>query len=152
MREALILKTLWTDKKRFWGMKKFFWIFPASFTKYTINEKAIIVKTGVLNTKEEQVILFRITDISLRKTLFNRIFSVGTLLVQSDDRTIPNLRIAKIKKPEALRDLLNDTIEKARRKNMVISREFLNKDTGEYENNSDESDNQYDDFPEGADS
>ena len=65
------IDTIWEDRKRILGM-------PISFTKYYLSEDRLFVQTGLLSMKIEETLLYRVTDISARVGLFQRIFGVGT--------------------------------------------------------------------------
>ena len=53
----------WFDRKRtIFGL-------PLSFTKYAVTEEKLLIKTGFFNTKEEEVRLYRIMDVTLNRSL-----------------------------------------------------------------------------------
>lgn len=51
---------LWKDKKRIFGM-------AISFTRYELTESRLLVKTGLLNIREEELRLVPACAISLRR-------------------------------------------------------------------------------------
>lgn len=57
------------------------------------------------------------------------------------------MKVQKIKHPEKLRHQLNEFIEIARKRNMVISREFI-----DHEEDLEDMSDQLEDYPEGIDS
>ena len=58
---------VWSDRKRNWlGL-------PWTFTVYGLTEDRLFIKTGILNIHEDEVRLYRILDLSLRKTFWQRI-------------------------------------------------------------------------------
>ena len=64
---------VWKDRKRtLFGL-------PWSFTKYSLSDDRLFISTGFLSTKEDEVRLYRIMDISLKRTLGQRIFGHYTL-------------------------------------------------------------------------
>lgn len=70
------LKIIWKDRKRpIFGL-------PLSFTKYTLLEDKLLIDTGFLSTKQEEVKLYRIMDVTLQRSLWQRIF------VDSDDEDL----------------------------------------------------------------
>ena len=70
---------IWYDRKRLWcGL-------PWTFTKYGMDEGRLFVETGFLNTREEEVRLYRILNISLSRSLVQRIFGLGTIHIDSTD-------------------------------------------------------------------
>ena len=65
---------LWEDKKRpIFGL-------PLSFTKYKLTQEKLLVITGFINIKEEEARLYRIMDVTLKCSFFQRLFGVGIIL------------------------------------------------------------------------
>lgn len=110
---------VWKDRKRtFLGL-------PLSFTAYSLNEERLFIKSGFLNIKEDEVRLYRITDLSLTRTLLQRMFGVGTISCCSADKTLGNFVIKSVKNPRDVKEKLSELVEKQRDKKRVTSREFL---------------------------
>ena len=110
---------VWKDRKRIWcGL-------PWTFTKYELSTDKLVIKTGFFNQNDDEVRLYRILDISLKRSLFQRIFGLGTIRCNSVDKTMKNFDITNIKNSERVKDQLSDLIEESRRSNRVSSREFL---------------------------
>lgn len=61
-----------------WKDRKHWMWFPFSFTKYRVENDRLYVKEGLLRSKENECLLYRITDISLERTLAQKIFGGGT--------------------------------------------------------------------------
>lgn len=113
-------EVLWTDKKRpFFGL-------PLSFTKYTLYRDRLYVRVQFLAMHEEEIRLYRIFDITLTKTLFERIFKVGTITCHSADISSPILQLKNIKNPEEVRTMLSELIEEYRDEKNITTGEFLN--------------------------
>ena len=87
---------LWKDRKRILGL-------PITFTRYRLSEDRIFRETGLLNLKEEEVLLYRVRDLELKRSLFQRIFGVGTVCVHSSDKTTPHLDLLNIKNPREVK-------------------------------------------------
>ena len=104
---------LWTDKKRYWGM-------PISFTRYSLvttdtgEWTKLFVKTGILSTTIDEINLYRIYDIKITQSLFQKMFGVGTISLYSNDVTSPEVDIINIKNPYKVRNLLAEKIEQVR--------------------------------------
>ena len=95
---------IWQDRKRFMGM-------PLSFTKYKLAEDRLFVETGLFSTKYEEVVLYRIRDISLSRNLWQKLFGVGTVTVQSSDASLPTLVIKNVKKSFDVKELIHKSVE-----------------------------------------
>lgn len=100
---------LMRERKR-WG---FFGI-PWTFTKYILTEKKIIIQKGLLRSTENEILMYRVTDMELTRTLFQKMFGIGTLTVYSHDKTNPTLEIKNIKHVREFKDTLSDAVEKDR--------------------------------------
>ena len=94
------MKLLWKDRKRICGL-------PITFTKYSLSEDRLFVEAGLLNIKQEELLLYRIQDISLKLSLGQRIFGVGSVLVQSSDRSTPVLEVKNIRQPRQVKELIH---------------------------------------------
>ena len=113
------LKILWQDKKRpIFGL-------PLSFTKYTLLEDKLLIDTGFLSTKQEEVKLYRIMDVTLKRTFIQRIFGVGTIHCCSADKTTPEFDILDIKNPFEVKEKISKIAEEQRDKKRVTGREIF---------------------------
>ena len=97
-------KLLWSDRKRYFGL-------PLSFTRYAISEDRLFQATGILNLKYEEILLYRIRDITLSRSFGQRIFGVGSITVTSSDKSRPVLVIHNVKNPAAVKELLHEQVE-----------------------------------------
>lgn len=113
------LDFVWHDRKRtFFGL-------PLSFTRYYLTEEKLIISKGLFNTNEEEIRLYRILDLSLKRTLGEKILQIGTVHVCSADKSTPEFDIERVKKPIEFKELLSDLVEKERTKKMVTNREYM---------------------------
>ena len=109
----------WSDRKRIiFGL-------PWSFTRYKLTEDKLLVITGIFNKREEEVRLYRIMDVTLNRTLGERMWKLGTIHVCSSDESTPEFDIKRIKQSSAVKNLLSDLVEASRKKNRVSAREFM---------------------------
>lgn len=109
----------WKDRKRIiFGL-------PWTFTRYRLTEDKLIVSTGLFSIKEEELRLYRIMDITLNRTLGDRLWGLGTIHLCSSDKTTPELDIKRICRSEEVKEMLSDMVEAARKKNRVSAREFM---------------------------
>lgn len=98
---------------------------PLSFTVYYLTENILTIKSGFWNTKEEEIRLYRIMDITLNRSLEERIFGLGTIHCCSADKSTPEFDIQRIKNSREVRTLLSDLIEKVRSERYVGIREYM---------------------------
>jgi uncharacterized membrane protein YdbT with pleckstrin-like domain len=64
---------------------------------YRITSRRIVVETGVLSKKLEQVDLYRINDYTVERPFLQRLMGTGNLNLKSMDKTTPDLRVSNIK-------------------------------------------------------
>ena len=114
-----MINTIWKARKRnFLGL-------PWTFTIYGFSEDRLYVKTGVLNTREDEIRLYRITDIGLTRSLLQRIMGMGTIQIYSSDQSMGDFKLVNVKDSENVKEQLSQLIEKERENKRVSSREFL---------------------------
>ena len=109
---------IWVDKKRHLGM-------PISFTKYTLTDERIYLESGFLNLRESELLLYRVKDIGLTRTLWQRIFGFGTIHVYSSDTTDEHLDIVNIKKAKDVKDLISSKVEEAKKSRRIGTTEII---------------------------
>ena len=105
---------------------------PWSFTVYKLTDEKLLIETGLLNKKEEEIRLYRIMDMTLRRSLFQRLFGLGTIHCCSADKSTPEFDIKWIPDSDAVKEKLSDLVEAERMAKRVSSREFMSdEDDGE---------------------
>ena len=115
-------KILGHDRKGWCGM-------PLSFTRYYIVENEgkwlkLFSSIGLFATEDNEVNFFRIFDISVYQSLFDKMFGVGTITLYVNDESTDTIVIRKIKKPHKVRNLIANLIEKERQKHGFRLTEF----------------------------
>ena len=96
---------LWHDRKRILGM-------PLSFTRYALSEDRLFLKRGFLNVHQDEIVLYRVRDLRVSQTLWQRVFGVGTVTVISTDKSIPELTLKNIRQPNEVKELIHEYVEK----------------------------------------
>ena len=96
---------LWHDRKRILGM-------PLSFTRYALSEDRLFLRRGFLNVHQDEIVLYRVRDLRVSQTLWQRIFGVGTVTVISTDKSIPELALKNIRQPNEVKELIHEYVEK----------------------------------------
>lgn len=108
---------LWKDRKRILGM-------PITFTVYTLRNARLYLREGFFNTKENEMLLYRILDVNMSRTLGDKLFGVGTLTLFTVDETHKELKLKNIKEPQRIRDLISREVEKERERLKIRGREI----------------------------
>ncbi|MGI6081009.1 MAG: PH domain-containing protein [Candidatus Avilachnospira sp.] len=118
-------KLKWYARKRLWCR------LPWTFTKYGLSEDRIFVETGLLNLKQKEVRLYRVLNISLSRSLVQRIFGMGTVHIDSNDKDLECFELKNILDSENVKEMISAAVEEERLRNRVSTREFMSGDVGE---------------------
>ena len=111
---------LWRSRKRnFLGL-------PWSFTKYSLDEDRLYINTGFWNSTEDEVRLYRITDVTLKRSLWQKLVGMGTIHCDSSDVTMQNFDIKNVKQSKAVKDMLSRLVDESRVRNRVYTSESVN--------------------------
>ena len=122
---------IWHDRKRILGL-------PISFTRYALSEDRLFLKRGVINVKQDEIVLYRVRDLRVSVSLWQRLFGVGTVTVISTDKSIPELVIKNIRQPNEVNELIHEYVEKmkiARRMRVGEMSMDVDDDTIDFEDN-----------------
>lgn len=111
-------ETIWSDKKRILGL-------PISFTRYTITENKLIIRTGIFVDREEEILLYRIKDVTLRRGPLQQLLGVGTISIESVDITTPAFSLTNIKNSRKVKEVLSKLIDQSKRNSGVSFGEIL---------------------------
>ena len=120
---SINIKCLWKDRKRHLGL-------PLSFTRYQLSEDRLFVSMGFLNIKDDEVLLHRVRDIDTQRSLWQRLFGVGTVTVMSSDKTMPTLVLKNIKDPLMVKELIHNQVEEMKIQRRVRFGEIATTDMG----------------------
>ena len=100
------------------------WVFfglPFTFTIYTVKEEVLTVDTGFLSKEENDCYMYKVQDVTLKTSLWERIFGLGTIICYTGDTTNPQLVMAHIKNARAIKDFIMEQSEIARRKRRTMN-------------------------------
>jgi len=110
---------LWRDRKRIiFGL-------PWTFTVYTLTEDKLLVETGFLSKKEEEIRLYRIMDLTLNRPFEQRLWGLGTIHCCTADKSTPDFDISRIKDAVNVKNLLSVLFENQREEKRITDREFM---------------------------
>lgn len=115
-------KLLWKDRKRWCGL-------PLSFTRYFLIEKPdqwvkFFSSVGLFNTIDEELYLFRVFDITVEQTFFNKIFNEGTITLHVNDESSSTVEIKRVLNPHKVKEMIADYVEFERRRRGMTVGEF----------------------------
>ena len=112
------IQYIWKDRKRYFGM-------PISFTRYMLSEDRLFVSVGFLTIQDDEILLYRIRDIDTRRSLWQRLFGVGTVTVLSSDKTMPVLELKNIRDPLFVKEVIHKQVEEMKIRRRVRLGEIM---------------------------
>ena len=118
---SITIEYLWKDRKRYFGL-------PLSFTRYCLSEDRLFISEGFLSIKDDEVLLYRVRDLDTKRTLWQRLFGVGTVTVLSSDKTMPSMVLKNVKDPVFVKELIHKQVEETKIKRRVRFGEIMGND------------------------
>lgn len=116
------MELAWRERKRIWcGL-------PWTFTIYSFDAERLYIESGFFNQRQDEVRLYRILDLSVTRTLVQRIFGMGTIHINSSDKTLSNFELKNIKDVKEVKEKLSNLVEAQRDNKRVSTREFISTD------------------------
>lgn len=107
----------WWDKKRYFGLK-------LSFTTYSVSEDRLFRESGFFTRSYEEVLLYRVRDISLKRSMWQMIFGVGTITIHSSDKSSSTLLLQNVKSPKQVKELIHQLVEESKERRRFRFGEF----------------------------
>ena len=111
------IEPIWKDRKH-WA-----W-FPWSFTKYSYYNDRLYTASGLLKTHYDELLLYRVTDLCLERSLGQKLCGTGTITLTTRGDSSPYVKLINIKHPEEVRQLLSGEIERVRKESHVVGSEM----------------------------
>ena len=113
---------VWQDRKRYFGL-------PISFTRYSLVRNGVawfklFSNIGLLYSVVDEINLYRIYDITLSQSLFDKILGIGSITLYTSDKRASQFTLSHIKHPYQVRDMLSQYIEEQRKLHKVAVAEF----------------------------
>ena len=113
------MELLWKARKRIWcGL-------PWTFTVYSFDEERLFIKSGMLSIREDEIRLYRVLDLSLSRSFIQRIFGLGSIKVDSSDKTMGCFIIKNIKHSQEAKEQLSQLVEEERQRKRISGREYM---------------------------
>ena len=114
---------VFTERKR--------WLFfglPWTFTKYLLMDEILTVQKGFFNTVINDCYMYKIVDVQLEKSLFEKMLGLGTVVCYTSDTTDKVLKIVHVRKSEQIKNFILEKSEKMRMKRRTLTTMSLNSD------------------------
>lgn len=111
-----------TDQPAFVERKRvLFFGLPWTFTKYTITPEVITRNEGLFKLVENDCYVYKVQDVKLTATLFERMFGLGTVVCYTGDVTDKELLLIHIKHAKEVKNYILKASEAARMKRRTLN-------------------------------
>lgn len=108
---------IWKDRKRNrLGL-------PYTFTIYLLDSEILHLRRGLFTTTDDEVKLYRILDLKLKRNLFQKILKLGTIYIDSSDSSMKEFKLSNIKSSQSVKSMLSKLVDENRMKYKVFSME-----------------------------
>lgn len=116
---------------------------PFTFTKYTLTNRKILINSGFFTSREDEILLYRVLDMTLSRTLIQKLFGLGTVIVEAQDKFQSTLVVKNIRNSQQFKDNLSYLVEEEKlrlrmRRGEIINEGFDHEDTGTIESSGDD--------------
>ena len=105
---------------------------PWTFTVYTLKEKKLMIDKGFFTSTKNEILLYRILDLTYSRTFGQKIFGLGTITVYAKDRTNPELVIKNIRHSDEFYETLSDAVENDRIRMKMRQNELIDIDDHDF--------------------
>ena len=103
---------------------------PIPWVKYSLTLDKVLLTKGLLSTTYDETRLFRVLDVTLTRTLSQKIFGIGTIIVKTSEET---LVLQGVRDSLKVKDLISDTANKNRKANRSYREVGVNNDSDNYD-------------------
>jgi len=114
-----------TDEEILWEDRKHWLWFPFSFTKYALTDDRLYSQCGLFNTHYDELLLYRVTDICLTRSLGQKLCGTGTITLTCKGDAQRVVTIRNVKDSMRVKNNLSRMIEQIRDERGLVGKEFF---------------------------
>ena len=81
-------------------------------TRYRVTTERLQIATGLFSTKEEDIELRRVRDLSIERPALLRLFGRGHVIVTSADASAPRVVLRAVPNPQQVRDRMRTAVDR----------------------------------------
>lgn len=94
-------------------------------TNYKVTNQRIIVRTGLIGKKTEEIELILVKDISVQQSLSDRVLGVGSITILSNDKSTPVLVLDDVKDVQNVKDIIRNAVREEKATHNLSYREYM---------------------------
>ena len=94
-------------------------------TTYILTNQRIIVKSGLIGKKQEEIELYRVKDIQVKQSLKDRALGVGEIKIISTDSTASVLELEDVKNPVEVKEMIRKAVRAEKERHGIKYQERL---------------------------
>jgi uncharacterized membrane protein YdbT with pleckstrin-like domain len=91
---------------------------------FELSSQRLRITKGIFNQTIDEIELYRVKDVLIKRKWWMRILGLGSLHLQTSDRSLPNITIPAISDAVNLREILRKEVEAVRDKKRVRELDF----------------------------
>ena len=111
------------------------WVFlglPWTFTVYHVREDMITIDKGLFSKQEDDCYMYKVSDVRLERSFFERIVGLGTVTCYTGDTTDAKLEFKHIRHAREIKNYILEAADKERIKRRTVNMQGIG-----YHNDSD---------------
>jgi uncharacterized membrane protein YdbT with pleckstrin-like domain len=94
-------------------------------TTYKLTNERVIIQSGLLSKKQEEIELYKVKDIKVSQSMKERVMKIGQIELVSVDPTTPVYILKDVKNPNELKETIRLSVKEAKRESGVSFREQI---------------------------
>jgi membrane protein YdbS with pleckstrin-like domain len=95
-------------------------VIKLKMTRYEVTSERIEWGRGIFDRRVDNLDMFRVIDLKMRRTVFDCIFGIGTVGLITTDKTDPEFEFEKVHRPRELYDIIKNASLEADRRSGVV--------------------------------
>jgi uncharacterized membrane protein YdbT with pleckstrin-like domain len=93
------------------------WVYlTVRFTRYELSQERLKLTTGVFSRQTDNLELYRVSDIRISQSFWQRMVKIGNIDLISTDKTTPELPLHSIRNHHEIADTIRTCVERMRDK------------------------------------
>ncbi|MFL5761315.1 MAG: PH domain-containing protein [Thermomicrobiales bacterium] len=101
-----------------------FWSPIKSLTRrYKITNERVMIERGFIGRQTEEIDLYRVTDVSVKQNMFERVFGYGDIFIHTTDSSAPNYHFWNVTDPDRKKDMIRYAARAERQRRRVLLRD-----------------------------